>query len=126
LNRPPEPEAPMARVARLDLSACAGLDTADKRACFSEAAAGRALELAGAWVGAARDEIPGCGAVRSSVVAVCTSAAGRQQAANMIGDAIVEAAIEVVAGCRDLDDAPWDCVEVAAQRVRMYSDTADV
>ena len=126
LFRPGEASTPAPPVARLDLSSCANLATSEKRACFSEAAAGRALELAGAWVGQARRAIPGCAAIQGAAVAACESTLARQQAADLIGDAIVEAAIEVVAGCRDLDNTPWECVSVAAGRLRTFADTVDV
>jgi hypothetical protein len=118
-----EEPAPV-ELATLDLTGCQDLDAADRGGCIAETANARATALLEAATARGLVLEAAC---RQSALATgqsCSVQAIGQHTA-LIGDAVVQTALELVAGCHET--APlWDCVASAAPELAANAETADV
>jgi hypothetical protein len=111
LEDPPPPE-----LAGLDFSPCLQMDPSDKEPCIAEAAAARAARLTAAARARALADSGTCTMRISDPVSCGPDLIHRHQAAELSGS-VVQVAIELVVGCREIDDPLWSCVTQAVSEL---------
>jgi hypothetical protein len=107
LEEPPPPE-----IAGLDFSPCLQMDPSGKETCIAEAAAARAAKLTAAARDRAQADSGACDSATRDTASCAPDLVHRHQAAE-VGGSVVQIAIELVVGCRAIDDPPLSCVTLA-------------
>jgi len=112
LEEPPPPE-----VAGLDFTPCLQMERSDKDVCIAEAAAARAAKLTAAARARALADSGRCDPAVADQTALCTPDLVHKHQAAEVGGSVVQIAIELVVGCREIYDPLWSCVTLAVSEL---------
>jgi hypothetical protein len=106
-------DAPLPELAGVDFTPCLQMGQSDKDRCIAEAAAARAVRLTAAARARALADGGRCDPAVADQTALCAPDLAHRHQAAEVGGSVVQIAIELVVGCREIDDPLWSCVTLA-------------